>query len=320
MSITTTVTVTESERARLRDRGRVLLVMNEVNASAYGATLEREGFTVFSAVGGAAALVALRRKRPHVVIVDAELKGISTDELTRMLNAQVKDGTSFVLVGTEGATLERRETSIITGAFDYFQIPIEFSLLVLRLKQLITLKHTFDRLRAEADRDYLTGLANRRRFRAALGQELERWRRYQVSCALLIIDIDYLKQINDNHGHSAGDTAIRHVAHTLTKLSRDNDTAARLGGEEFALLLASTDSEKASRVAERLRSIVAAEPVNGVGMVTVSLGVAACPSHATTERALYAASDAALYTAKREGRNRAVVASNPLGESQMAAT
>jgi diguanylate cyclase (GGDEF)-like protein len=91
-------------------------------------------------------------------------------------------------------------------------------------------------------------------------------------------------------------------------MSRDNDTAARLGGEEFALLLAGADAEKAISAAERLRQRVAAEALEGLGRVTISLGVASCPSHALIERDLYAASDAALYSAKRTGRDRVCVA------------
>jgi diguanylate cyclase (GGDEF)-like protein len=91
-------------------------------------------------------------------------------------------------------------------------------------------------------------------------------------------------------------------------MSRDNDTAARLGGEEFALLLAGADAERSIAAAERLRQTVGSEALEGIGRVTISLGVAACPSHAHSERDLYAASDAALYTAKREGRDRVAVA------------
>jgi diguanylate cyclase (GGDEF)-like protein len=86
--------------------------------------------------------------------------------------------------------------------------------------------------------------------------------------------------------------------------SRDNDTAARLGGEEFALLLAGADAARARAAAERLRQDVCAHALEGIGTATISLGVAACPEHATTERDLYAACDALLYRAKREGRNR----------------
>jgi diguanylate cyclase (GGDEF)-like protein len=98
------------------------------------------------------------------------------------------------------------------------------------------------------------------------------------------------------------------VAHALTEHSRDNDTAARLGGEEFALLLAGATEASALAAAERLREAVASHEVEGVGGVTVSIGVASCPAQATSERTLYAASDAALYHAKGEGRNRSALA------------
>lgn len=305
--MTATAQATSNERTRARDQGRVLLVTDEPSMAAYGAALERAGFAVVGVSGGAAALVSLRRTRPHLVIVDISLRGISAGELMQSL-ARADDGVSVILLGDAASTPARRSEAMTLGAFDYFQMPAEISLLVARVAQLVHVKQTVDRLRAEADRDYLTGLANRRRFRTALGHEVERWRRYNVPCALVLSDIDHLKQINDKHGHSAGDRVIRHAAGALLELSRDNDTAARLGGEEFALLLAGTDGKRALAAAERLRHVVSATPVEGVGTVTISLGVAACPAHAATERTLYAAADAALYCAKREGRDRTAVA------------
>ncbi len=142
----------------------------------------------------------------------------------------------------------------------------------------------------------------------ALNREIERWRRYSVPCALLLLDIDHLKAINDKYGHPFGDVAIRHIANTLARVSRDTDTAARLGGEEFALLLAGIDATKAELAAGRLLDILNEQSVEGVGKVTVSIGLAACPDHADSERALYAASDRALYVAKNGGRNRVAVA------------
>jgi diguanylate cyclase (GGDEF)-like protein len=290
-----------------RDQGRILLVTDESAQPAHRAALERAGFAVVGVAGGAAAIVSLARTRPHVVVASATLKGITAAELARTL-ARSAESVPLVLVGGAPATAQARQSAMEAGAFDYFQVPAETALLVARSAQLVEVGLTVDRLRAEADRDYLTGLANRRRFRAALGRELERWRRYRVPCALLLADIDLLKRINDAHGHSAGDTAIRHVAGVLREHSRDNDTAARLGGEEFALLLAGATEASAVAAAERLRLSVSAASLDGIGTVTISVGVAACPVQADAERAIYAAADAALYRAKSQGRDCSVLA------------
>jgi diguanylate cyclase (GGDEF)-like protein len=293
------------EKAR-REQGRVLLITDEA-AAPCRASLEYAGLEVVGVSAGAAALVSLRRYRPHLVIASSPIKGLSIDDLARTL-AQTKDPLPLLVVGSEASTSKRRQAVLAVGAFDYFQIPEEVELLVLRASQLVRLRQSIDRLRAEADLDNLTGLANRRRFRAALQRELERWRRYGAPCALLMLDIDHMKAINDEHGHPFGDVVIRHIANKLSLVSRDTDTAARLGGEEFALLLAGTDDAKAELAARRLLGILSEESIEGVRNVTVSIGLAACPAHADSERTLYAASDAALYMAKNEGRNRMSVA------------
>ena len=289
-----------------RERGRVLLITDEEPGVTYREPLEAAGLEVVGVCEGAAALVALRQSRPHLVIAATPLKGMSNRELAKMLDMQ--DGVPLIFVGTEDATLDRRQKAISAGAIDYFQIPSELQLLSLRATQMVALSQTMGQLRAEADLDYLTGLANRRRFRTALNREVERWRRYGVPCALLLLDIDHLKAINDRFGHPAGDTVIRYIAKTLADVSRDNDTAARVGGEEFALLLANIDGQKAAGAAERLRIALAEHYVEGIGRISVSIGVASCPAHANSERALYAASDSALYVAKNEGRNRVAIA------------
>ena len=305
--MTATARIGERRRQPSRDQGRLLLVTDDPQLAGYAAGLEERGFVVAGVAGGAKALVALQRTRPHVVVADAGLKGISAPELTRML-ADSSAAVPVVLAGLDPSTPERRGAAMDAGASDYFELPAEFRLLAARAGQLVAHMLTIDHLRAEADQDFLTGLANRRRFRKALGQEVERWRRYRVPCALLLLDIDHLKRINDTYGHPAGDRVIRSVADVLVELSRDNDTAARLGGEEFALLLAGVGNEKALAAAERVREAVAERPLAEVGRVTVSLGVAACPSNALTERELFTASDTALYSAKHGGRNRAVLA------------
>src|SRR5215212_11596932 len=297
-------------RQPARDQGRVLLVTDDPRMSAYGAGLEERGFCVAGVAGGVKALVALQRTRPHVVVADAAVRGVSAPELARMLT-DAQEPVPVILAGFDPSTPERRGAAMAAGASDYFRLPEEFQLLAARAAQLVAYRLTVDRLRPEADRDYLTGLANRRRFRKALEQEVERWRRYDIPCALLLLDIDHMKRVNDTYGHPAGDRVIRAVAEVLAELSRDNDTAARMGGEEFALLLAGVGSDKALAAAERVRFAVAERRLEelGGGVVTVSIGVAACPENARTERELFGTSDAALYLAKQEGRNRAVLAS-----------
>ena len=278
-----------SERAR----GRVLLIADNKQQRFADAVTER-GIDVFGVSRGAAAMVSLTRTRPHIVIAHAATRGLKIKELAKML-AQSDDGIPLILTGSEPSTAALRRTAIIEGAFDYFEMPAEIDLLIEKTVQLVLLRQKIDRLRADADLDSLTGLANRRRFRVALVHEVERWRRYRVPCALLMLDIDHLKSVNDKFGHPVGDIVIRQIAQTLKEVSRDNDTAARLGGEEFALLLAGIDLPHAVTAAERLRTVLGHKRVEGVGTVTVSIGVAAVPENATSERMLYSASDGALY-------------------------
>ena len=276
-----------------RARGRVLLIAEDKQPQFVEAVSSR-GIDVFGVSNGAAAMVSLTRTRPHLVIAHASTRALRIKELAKML-AQSDDGIPLILTGSEPSTVLLRHAAILEGAFDYFKLPEEVDLLIERTQQLVLLRQKMDRLRADADLDSLTGLANRRRFRVALAREVERWRRYRSPCALLMLDIDHLKAVNDKFGHPVGDMVIRQIAQTLKEVSRDNDTAARLGGEEFALLLAGVDLPRAIAAAERLRAVLGSKRVEGVGNVTVSIGVAGCPENATSERMLYSASDGALY-------------------------
>jgi len=159
--------------------------------------------------------------------------------------------------------------------------------------------------------DSLTGLANRRRLEETLRAELARATRHDDSVCLVLADLDDFKQVNDRYGHPVGDEVLKGFAHALRSSVRESDVAGRWGGEEFALVLTSTDSSGGVRLAERARAAIAAlvvEAPNGEPIsVTGSFGVASFPDAGDLEE-LVAAADAALYEAKRGGKNRVVAA------------
>ena len=161
----------------------------------------------------------------------------------------------------------------------------------------------------QAVTDELTGLANARAFRSILDREIERSRRFQAPLGLVMVDLDDFKQVNDRHGHQQGDEVLASVAAVLRDFSRDIDAPARYGGEELAVVLPQTDSDGAALLAERMREAVERLRVPRVGgrgslRVTASFGVAAVPESAADGEELVAAADAALYRAKRGGKNR----------------
>lgn len=169
----------------------------------------------------------------------------------------------------------------------------------------------------QAVTDDLTGLVNHGRFQALLTAEMEEVRRYRYPVALIMIDIDDFKSVNDEHGHQQGDLVLRRVAEVLSEISRDVDVAARYGGEELALILPHTDVDGAYEMAERVRESIAGVEIplltgDGTIHVTVSAGVAS--TVAGEKNDLIAAADAALYEAKREGKNRVVRAASPAPE------
>jgi len=162
-------------------------------------------------------------------------------------------------------------------------------------------------LRRLATTDELTGLSNRRVLYERMAYEIERHKRYGRPLALLVTDIDHFKAVNDTQGHQAGDRVLSLVARCLAENTRATDLVARHGGEEFAVLMGETSLSDAAGAAERLRRAVGALRVEGVGALTVSIGVAGVPPVEPDLDALMAAADAAMYAAKRAGRNRVAV-------------
>lgn len=158
------------------------------------------------------------------------------------------------------------------------------------------------RERTMAYTDALTGLANRHRFEIVAAEEMNRARRYDRRLSLVVLDADHFKRVNDDYGHAAGDRALRTVASVMQTVGREADLPARVGGEEFAMLLLETDARQAAKVAQRLREHLATVQVMEP-RITISAGVAELSPDDNTPAALLARADEALYAAKDAGRD-----------------
>lgn len=164
-----------------------------------------------------------------------------------------------------------------------------------------------------SSRDPLTGLGNRRNFEVNIGREIDRVARAGEPALLLVADIDHFKRVNDEHGHAAGDVVLKHVANVLKDSVRPMDTVARVGGEEFAMVLPNCSPAFGEAVAERIRRRVAQQAVPlGPGLpqvpVTISLGGAYAPQWVRSSPGLWLErADTQLYRAKAQGRNRVCI-------------
>jgi diguanylate cyclase (GGDEF)-like protein len=217
-----------------------------------------------------------------------------------------------------GVAVPIRSSSRIEGAVLVLGQPLleaaevisRMEALVIRVAPLLGPAHDVAIAERKANTDELTGLANRRSLNAAMGAG------DPSRSALVMLDLDHFKQVNDSLGHPAGDTALKHLAKLLRAALRAGDVAARIGGEEFAVWLPGADLALAMEVAERLRALVARHPFPISGLeypITISCGVSACPVPIPHPDNLMATADAALYRAKREGRNRVVATGGNAG-------
>jgi diguanylate cyclase (GGDEF)-like protein len=188
----------------------------------------------------------------------------------------------------------------------------KFATITLQQEQLAKANSELQEKQRELERltrlDGLTGLFNRNTFVELSRRELERAQRQGSSTAILILDLDHFKRINDTWGHPAGDAVLRHVASVAVGAVRSTDLVGRLGGEEFIVLLPCTSTEAARKLAEKLRAKLQASPVMWQAdslQVTASIGLAATTAIEKRDfEALYNAADKALYLAKTRGRNR----------------
>src|SRR5438046_7555572 len=169
--------------------------------------------------------------------------------------------------------------------------------------------HYVERVKQLAYLDGLTGIFNRRFFELRIAEELERAKRFGAGMAVIMVDIDQFKRLNDEFGHLLGDEVLRQVSSIFHQQLRKFDVVCRYGGEEFAVLLSQTNPQHALAVAEKLRRSVEIWQFPGVPRpVTISAGTAIYPDHGSTRDELVKAADAGMYAAKQAGRNQACLA------------
>ncbi len=272
--------------------------------------LQMAGYDVRVASNGEEGLAVVESYQPDLVIADVMMPLVDGYELARRIRENPRTRFIPVILQTAGrSNAEDLRKGSEVGALGYITDPTDLDLLLARTRTLLDFKSYLDSCEEAAFTDHLTGLPNRRRFERQLDREVARTLRYGHAFSLLMLDIDHFKLVNDTHGHEAGDQTLSRLGRVLQEGTRGIDLASRIGGEEFSVILTETELAGALEVAERLRLAIKALEVPGVGGITASFGVAEFPSDAETARELITLADNALYTAKREGRDR--IASAP---------
>ena len=256
-----------------------------------------------------------------IILCDLEMPRMDGFKFLGMLKGrpEVSDTPVIILTGNDDRELKIK--GLEQGACDFITKPFDPEELVARMRVHLKIKHLQDDLKRSnelllelSNTDHLTGLFNRRFLMEALDKEVQRARRKDGQVALLLMDIDHFKRVNDTHGHLQGDVVLQKVALHIQKELRSYDIAARYGGEEFVAVLPDTSLKEAFNVADRIRLSVQGMHFAGSlanERVTVSLGVALFPSPCFDDiDGLLRAADEALYQAKERGRNRVII-SNP---------
>ncbi len=279
--------------------------------------LEHWGYRVVVAEDGAKAWNILQQEGPpQLLILDWIMPGINGMELCRRIREQRNSPYQYILLVTSKDDKQDVVHGLEAGADDYLTKPFDRDELRARLRtgsRILTLQkdliHARENLRFQATHDALTGIWNRGAIVAMLRRELDRAFRSQGSVAVLMLDLDHFKRINDTHGHLAGDDVLKEAANRVVRSTRSYDLVGRYGGEEFLIVLPGCDSDQLRQAAERIRRTIGDTPMqtlNSSPEVTASIGATVCADNNSAEEVL-AVADAALYQAKNSGRDRVAI-------------
>ena len=276
--------------------------------------LENAGFTVSSAGSMRGALEVVPKDHPRILLCDVELPdGNGVQPLCKLREDPESVG-MYCILQSAAPSGELAAGALTAGADDYLVKPLVRQELVARVRIGLRMWTMYEQLRKAATTDGLTGLYNHDYFYRTLETEMGRSRRYGHPLALIMLDLDFFKAVNDSFGHQVGNDVLKEVARVLSEGVRDIDTVARVGGEEFAILLPEALTADAAQVAERIRIALPKSASGWSGHaqeVTASFGVADSEDPRVNCTAdLLDLADRALYQAKRQGRNRVCLAGN----------
>ncbi len=301
---------------------RILIAEDDpVSRRVLQATLIKWGHEVTSCSDGPEAWRELQKDDPpSLLILDWMMPGMDGIEICRKVRQLGREPYSFILLLTAKSQKEDIIIGMEAGADDYITKPFDKNELKVRLRageRILKLQGELiaarEALREQATHDPLTGLWNHASILDILKQELVRAKRQEISVGVVMIDLDNFKNINDTHGHLAGDKVLHETAQRIRAATRPYDHVGRYGGEEFLVILPGCDDSNAIRLAERLCSCVNQEGIRfdeGLVKVSISLGIVTCYNTGEVKvNSLIKAADKALYQAKGTGRNRAMLGS-----------
>ncbi len=274
--------------------------------------LQGWGYETVTADNGDAAWHVLGQPdAPELVLLDWLMPGLDGIDVCRRIKEDPEKRFNYVIMLTSRSSTEDIVAALDAGADDLIGKPFEPDEFRVRLRaaaRILTLQHE---LQVKASHDELTGLLSRRLLMELALRRFEEARRADVPTSLLLLDLDFFKQVNDQHGHQCGDAVLRETGRRIQETIRLGDLAGRYGGEEFMVLLPRCDQATAAEAAERLRAALA-EPMQFDELtlnMTASIGVATLGTETLDLTDWIARADRALYRAKDGGRNRVEIAS-----------
>lgn len=294
-------------------KAKVLVVDDQPNNIQVLAEALQGQYDVRIASSGEKALqIAKEDRQPDLILLDIMMPGMDGHEVCRRLKADADTVHIPVIFVTARSTSSDEELGLNLGAIDYISKPFNIPVVRSRVRNHVLLKQRADLLEQLASIDPLTHLPNRRKFESTFEEEWKRALREESRLSILLIDIDFFKRYNDHYGHGLGDICLKRVADAMQAWrARPGDMVARLGGEEFIVLLPNTDEEGAKAAGERIREEVQALQIPHVNsetakVVSISVGCATCqPTFDNIDQqTLINQADKQLYKAKELGRNR----------------